>query len=524
MENKKKSLWQFFQMLGKTFMFPIALLSVCGMLLGIGSAFTNSSLIEAVPLLGNPVLQKIFSFMTTLGLFAFNNLGVLFAMAIPLGLLKEEKEFGAFTGLVSFMAMHIGTNFYLTITDQLAAADKMTEAGQGMILGIQTYNTSVLGGIIAGLMVFWLYPKISKVKIPEALGFYSGPRLAPIAMLVIMGIFGMVAVPLFWQPFYNFFKMIGEWISTSGPIGYFSYAVAERVTIPFGLNHLVTSTFRFTPIGGTAIINGQEYMGTVNMFLAYVANNMDIPLDLAGKMEQGKLMIQYGLCGAALAMYRCAKPQNRKKIKGLLITGALTVVIGGISEPIEFLFLFACPPLFFVHTVLNGIANMVLPYLGVLMGYTGDLIQFITFGVLRGTRTGWPIAIAFAAFYFALYYVIFKWSIQRFDIKTPGREEVMAISEEDTEDMDDFAALSSYKGIQMLKALGGKDNIVSIDNCVTRLRLELNDVNLIDEDAIKNAGGIAVVHLDEHTIQVIVGTQVYALRKQINKAMEMQQA
>lgn len=334
MENKKKSLWQFFQMLGKTFMFPIALLSVCGMLLGIGSAFTNSSLIEAVPLLGNPVLQKIFSFMTTLGLFAFNNLGVLFAMAIPLGLLKEEKEFGAFTGLVSFMAMHIGTNFYLTITDQLAAADKMTEAGQGMILGIQTYNTSVLGGIIAGLMVFWLYPKISKVKIPEALGFYSGPRLAPIAMLVIMGIFGMVAVPLFWQPFYNFFKMIGEWISTSGPIGYFSYAVAERVTIPFGLNHLVTSTFRFTPIGGTAIINGQEYMGTVNMFLAYVANNMDIPLDLAGKMEQGKLMIQYGLCGAALAMYRCAKPQNRKKIKGLLITGALTVVIGGISEPI----------------------------------------------------------------------------------------------------------------------------------------------------------------------------------------------
>ena len=141
MENKKKSLWQFFQMLGKTFMFPIALLSVCGMLLGIGSAFTNSSLIEAVPLLGNPVLQKIFSFMTTLGLFAFNSLGVLFAMAIPLGLLKEEKEFGAFTGLVSFMAMHIGTNFYLTITDQLAAADKMTEAGQGMILGIQTYNT-----------------------------------------------------------------------------------------------------------------------------------------------------------------------------------------------------------------------------------------------------------------------------------------------------------------------------------------------------------------------------------------------
>lgn len=157
------------------------------------------------------------------------------------------------------------------------------------------------------------------------------------------------------------------------------------------------------------------------------------------------------------------------------------------------------------------------------MGYTGDLIQFITFGVLRGTGTGWPIAVAFAAFYFALYYFIFKWAIKKFDVKTPGREEVMVLDTA-TEEQDDFATLSSYKGLQMLKALGGKENIISIDNCVTRLRLELNDVSCINEDEIKNAGGIAVVHLDEHTIQVIVGTQVYALRKQINKAMEMQQA
>ena len=259
-------------------------------------------------------------------------------------------------------------------------------------------------------------------------------------------------------------------------------------------------------------------MGTVNMFLAYVANNMDIPLDLAGKMEQGKLMIQYGLCGAALAMYHCAKPQNKKKIKGMLITGALTVVVGGISEPIEFLFLFAFPPLFVVHTILNGLANMVLPYLGVLMGYTGDLIQFVTFGVLRGTRTGWPIAVAFAAGYFVLYYFIFKWAIIRFDIKTPGREEELELDESEA---SEFEQLSAYKGIAMLKALGGKENIIAIDNCVTRLRLELKDVSLINEEEIKNAGGIAVVHLDEHAIQVIVGTQVYALRKQINKAMEL---
>lgn len=518
--KNKKNYWQFFQMLGKTFMYPIALLSVCGMLLGIGSAFTSPSMIEAVPFLGNEIVFTFFNFMTTIGLFAFVNLGALFAISIPLGLLKEEKGYGAITGFVSFMAMHIGTNFYLQVTNQLVTAAEMSTAGQATILGIQTYNTSVLGGIVAGLMAYWLYPKLSKIRIPEALGFYSGPRLAPIAMLLIMGVFGLLLVPLFWNPFYNMFKIIGEWISTSGPIGWFFYAVAERVTIPFGLNHLVTSTFRFTPIGGTAIIGGQEYFGTVNMFLAYVANNMSIPMDLAGKMEQGKLMIQYGLAGAALAIYKCARPENRKKIKGMLVAGVLTVIIGGISEPIEFLFLFAFPPLFVVHTILNGLANMILPYLGVLMGYTGDLIQFITFGVLRGVSTGWPIAIVFAAFYFALYYFIFKWAIIKFDVKTPGREEMtIDTSAEEEVDKTDFNKLSTYKGSQMLQAIGGKDNILSMDNCVTRLRLELVDVSKIDEAAIKNAGGIAVVHLDDHSIQIIIGTQVYALRKQIEKAM-----
>ncbi len=518
-KTKKKGTWQFFQMLGKTFMFPIALLSVSGMMLGLGAGLTDAKMIEMIPFLGTPVVNTFFKFMLNMGAFAFTNLGALFAMAIPLGLLKEEKEYGAFAGLVGFMAMHLGTNFYLQAAGKLAPAEKMQEFGQSMILGIQTYNTSVLGGIITGLIVYALYNKISNLKIPESLGFYSGPRLVPIAMLFVMGGVGLI-VPFVWPPFFNFVKMIGQWISSSGPIGYFAYAAAERLTIPFGLNHLVTSTFRFTPVGGTAVIGGQEYYGTLNMFMAYVKNNQIIPLDLAGKMEQGKLMIQYGLVGAAFAMYRCAKPEKRKAVKGLLISGALTVIIGGISEPIEFLFLFACWPLFLVHTFLNGFANMVLPYLGVKMGFTGDIIQFISFGVLRGVKTGWPIAVIFALGYAVLYYFIFKWAIVKFNIKTPGREDDdVAVIQGNGE--NDFQNLSTYKGQQMLAALGGKDNIISIDNCVTRLRLELKDVSLVKEEAVKAAGGIAVVHLDEHTIQVIVGTQVYALRKQVNKAMEM---
>ncbi|NIZ88860.1 PTS transporter subunit EIIC, partial [Clostridioides difficile] len=238
----------------------------------------------------------------------------------------------------------------------------------------------------------------------------------------------------------------------------------------------------------------------------------------AGKMEQGKLMIQYGLAGAALAIYRTAKPENRKALKGLLISGVLTVIIGGISEPIEFLFLFISPALFAFHTFMNGLANMVLPYLGVLMGFTGDLIAFISFGVLRGTATGWPIAVLVAVLYFAIYYFVFKWAIIKFNIKTPGREDKeIKVSEGNG---SDFKNLSTYKGQQMISALGGQSNILSLDNCVTRLRLKLQDVSLINEDAIKEAGGIAVVKLDEHTIQVIIGTQVYSLRKQMDKAME----
>ncbi|WP_267204067.1 PTS transporter subunit EIIC, partial [Escherichia coli] len=434
-----------------------------------------------------------------------------------------DKAYGAFSGLIGFMAMHLGTNFYLKQHDLLVAADQMSTHGQTIILGIQSYNTSVLGGIVAGLLVASMYKKIVNLRIPESLGFYSGPRLVPIITLIVMSGFGLI-IPFIWPPFFNLFMLIGHWISTSGPVGYFFYAVAERVTIPFGLNHLVTSVFRFTPIGGSAVIGGEEYYGTLNMFMAYVKENAVIPLDLAGKMEQGKLMIQYGLAGAALAMYRTAHAQNRKAIKALLISGVLTVIIGGVSEPIEFLFLFVSPLLFVFHAFMNGFANMVLPYMGVKMGFTGDLIQFISFGVLRGTRTGWPIAVCVEVAYFFIYYFVFRWTILKFNLMTVGREESSPVTlnaHEDTAIADiptlDKSELQAAE--QMVKALGGKENIKSLDNCVTRLRLTIADMGLIDEAAIKRAGGIAVVKLDQNTLQVIIGTKVIALRRDMDNYM-----
>lgn len=220
MKKNKLGLWNFFQMLGKTFMFPIALLSVSGMMLGLGAGFTDPKMIEMIPFLGNEYVNLVLNFMLTIGLFAFNNLGALFAMAIPLGLLKKEKEFGAFSGLVGFIAMHIGTNFYLTRADLLVPAEQMSTNGQAMIMGIQTYNTSVLGGIVAGLIVYAIYDKVSNLKIPESLGFYSGPRLVPIVSLIVMSIVGLL-IPIVWPPFFNAFQSLGRWISSAGPIRIF---------------------------------------------------------------------------------------------------------------------------------------------------------------------------------------------------------------------------------------------------------------------------------------------------------------
>ncbi|MBV7407126.1 PTS transporter subunit EIIC [Enterobacter sp. ENT03] len=506
---KSSTIWHYFQSLGKAFMYPIALLSVCGMMLGLGSGLSDASVAHYLPFMAWPPVKTTLLFIVELGLYAFANLPVLFAIAIPLGLLKdkEDKAYGAFSGLIGFMAMHLGTHFYLQQNNLLVASDQMSTHGQTIILGIQTYNTSVLGGIVSGLLVNALYRHIVALNIPASLGFYSGPRLVPIVTLILMSLVGLV-IPFVWPPFFNMFMAIGRWISTSGPVGYFFYAVAERVTIPFGLNHLVTSVFRFTPIGGSAIINQQEYFGTLNMFMAYVKENAVIPLDLAGKMEQGKLMIQYGLAGAALAMYQTAK--NRMAVKALLISGVLTVIVGGVSEPIEFLFLFVSPALFAFHAFMNGFANMILPYMGVKMGFTGDLIQFISFGVLRGVRTGWPIAIMVEVVYFVIYYLVFRWAILKFNLLTVGREE----------DGDStLPDATPDKGEEMVSALGGRENIVSLDNCVTRLRLVVKDISLIDEARIKRAGGVAIVKLDATTLQIIIGTKVFAMRREMDAYM-----
>lgn len=357
-KKKKSSAWEFFQGLGKTFMLPVALLAFMGILLGIGSSFSSQATIDAFPILGNGVLQVIFRFMSTVGGFAFSYLPVMFAMAIPLGLVRKEKGVAAFSGFVGYVVMNLSINFYLNETHKLADVDNLREAGQGMVFGIQTIEMGVLGGIIAGILVYYLHSHFYAIQLPDSFAFFSGARFVPIITSLVLSVVG-IAIPIIWPLFAIVITGIGDLIQKAGPFGPFLFGSGERLLLPFGLHHILVSMIRFTEAGGAAIIDGKEVFGALNIFYAELQNNLPISPSATAFLSQGKMpTFMFGLPAAALAMYRTALPENRSKIKGLLISGVIATFVTGITEPIEFLFLFISPLLWVFHVIMTGAGFM----------------------------------------------------------------------------------------------------------------------------------------------------------------------
>jgi len=521
MKNKKKrgSIMEFLQGLGKTFMLPVALLAFMGLFLGLGSAFTSETTIEAFPFLGNEVLQIIFSFMSTIGGFAFTYLPVLFAIAIPLGLVRHEKGIAGFSGFVGYIVMNLSINFYLTQTNQLADSEAMTEAGQGMVMGIQTLEMGVLGGIIAGLFVYSLHKRFYDIQLHDAFAFFSGARFVPIITSVILSVVGLF-IPMIWPIFSGLINGIGQIIQNAGIFGPFLFGAAERLLLPTGLHHILVSTIRFTEAGGTEVVNGETVSGALNIFYAQLQGGAEISGTATAFLSQGKMpTFMFGLPAAALAMYHTARPENRNAIKGLLISGVIAASVTGITEPIEFLFLFIAPLLFVFHIIMTGLGFMVMAILGVRIGNTdGGILDFLIFGVMQGPETRWYLVILVGIIWFAIYYFVFRYAIQRFDLKTPGREKA-AERDEDTEYSDQELGYSKEGGFDapaVLGALGGQENIVDLDNCVTRLRMVVHDTSKIDEDTLKDHGALGVMKLDDENVQVVIGTKVGTLKSQLD--------
>lgn len=509
--SKKVGFWEFFQGLGKTFMLPVSLLAACGIMLGIGSSFSSSVTADILPFLKVPVIKLFFEFMSTIGSFAFSNLPIMFAMAIPLGLARQDKGVAAFSGYVGFVMSSMTANFFLKVTGTLATPENMKAAGQAMVFGIQSVDIGVLGGVIIGIIVYKIHNRFCEIKLPDALAFFGGARFVPIATAVIVGVVGIV-IPLIWPFFNGIIIKIGELIGKAGVFGPFLFGAGEVILRPFGLHHILVAMIRFTSAGGEAIINGQPVYGALNIFYKEFANGILDP-NVTRFLSQGKMpSYMFGLPAVALAIYHTARVENRKKVKGFLISGLVACVIGGITEPLEFIFLFLSPVLYLFHCIMVGLGFMTMGILKVAIGNTdGNLIDFVVFGVLQGFRTKWYLVIPVGIIWFIIYYVVFRYAIVKYDLKTPGREEVSSESD---------IKLGGYDTERLLRALGGKENIVSLDNCITRLRLVVKNIEAINEEEIKATGAIAVVKLDATNLQVIIGPQVHVVKNNLDKLMK----
>ena len=518
-QNKKKQsgFWEFFQGLGKTFMLPVALLAFMGLLLGIGSSFTSPSTIETLPFLDHRGLQLIFSFMSTIGGFAFSYLPIMFAMAIPLGLVRYEKGVAAFSGFVGYMILQLSINFYLAESGTLAAADGLRAAGQGMVMGIQTIEMGVLGGIIVGIVVYLLHKRFYEIQLPDAFAFFGGARFVPIISALTLSVIGLV-IPMIWPVFAYGIQGVGNVIHGAGAFGPFLFGAAERLLLPFGLHHILVAMIRFTEAGGTQVVDGTPVFGALNIFYAQLRSGVPISPAATAFLSQGKMpSFMFGLPAAAFAMYTTARPENRTKIKGLLISGFIATFVTGITEPIEFLFLFVSPVLYGIHVVLTGLGFMVMSLVGVVIGNTdGGILDFLIFGVLQGTATRWWLVLVVGAIWFALYYSIFRFAILKYDLKTPGREEVL---EDVSAEEISYKKKGKYDAEIILEALGGKENITSLDNCLTRLRMVVEDMDKVNEPVLKANGALGVMKLDAHNVQVIIGTQVASVKSQLEKLM-----
>ena len=507
----------FLQELGKTFMFPVSTLSAMGLLVGIGSAVTSPYIIKTFPALGNEVVQAIFSFINTIGGFGFTYLPVMFAMAIPFGLSKRNKGVGAIAAFAGYVSMNLAINFVLGYQGSLVEADAMKAAGQSMVLGIQSIEMGVLGGIVVGLVTNALLKHFQDIVLPDAFSFFGGIRFVPIASIIANALIGLI-IPIVWPVINLGISGIGYAIIGAGAFGPFLYGLFNAILKPFGMHHILLALVRFTEAGGTAVVDGQTVSGALNIFYAQLNAGVPISHSATAFLSQGWMpTFIFGLPAACLAIYVCARKDRRESIKGLLVSAVAVSLVTGISEPTEFLFLFIALPLYLFHAVMSGLSLMVMNLVGVSIGNTdGGIIDWIIFGIMQGPSTKWWLVIPVGIAWFAVYFFVFRWYIKRFDVPTPGREPV-----DDVGDVQQ--AFTKGHGIYdpeiILAALGGANNVTSLDNCVTRLRLELKDASVVDEATLKKAGALAVVKLDEHNVQVVIGAQVQTVKTGVENLM-----
>lgn len=501
------------QQFGKSFMLPIAVLPAAGLLLGIGGALSNPNTVQAYPFLDITWLQHLFTIMAAAGSIVFANLAVLFAIGVAVGLAKSDKGTAGLAAMLGYLIMNATINAMLQITGELMETD-LASAGQGMALGIQTLETGVFGGILIGIVTALLHNRYNKQVLPQFLGFFSGSRFVPIiTSFVAIGV--GIALYFIWPTVQSGIFSLGGLVDKTGYVGTFIYGFVLRMLGPFGLHHIFYIPFWTTGLGGSMVIDGTLIEGTQKIFFAQLADPSTTQFyEGTARFMSGRFItMMFGLLGAALAMYHCAKPEQKKVVFGLLFSAALTSFLTGITEPLEFAFLFVAPVLYLVHAIFDGLAFMMAHIFEITIGQTfsGGFIDFILFGILQGNdKTNWMLVPVIGAFWFLLYYVTFRFLITKFNFMTPGRSDETAVKAADVDASDRTTAI--------IAALGGDANIDTVDCCATRLRVTVNDNQHVREDLLKATGAHGVVQKG-NGIQVIYGPSVTIIKNEVQEAL-----
>ena len=536
----KDKIFGVLQRVGRSFMLPIAVLPVAGLLLGIGSSFTNETTIATYGLqgiLGNgTVLHALLMIMSKAGNVIFDNLPIIFAVGVAIGMAKAEKEVAALSAMISFFVMHASINAVLLLAGKVLAdgtiASDVLEGTIASVCGIQTLQMGVFGGILVGLGVAALHNRFYKIELPNALSFFGGSRFVPIISTVTYVGIGILMY-FIWPAVQNGIFALGGLVTGTGYFGTLIFGIIKRALIPFGLHHVFYMPFWQTAVGGTMMVDGNLIQGGQNIFFAQLASSdvTHFSADATRYFSGEFIFMIFGLPGAALAMYRCAKPEKKKAAGGLLLSAALACMFTGITEPIEFSFLFVAPMLFAVQVILAGSAYMVAHILNIAVGLTfsGGLLDLVIFGVLQGNaKTSWLRIIPAGIVYFLLYYVLFSFLIKKFDLKTPGREDddeetklytkadVNARRTEAKEGESCSQAENSKdsRSAAIAMGMGGRNNITSVDCCATRLRCSIADSSLVDEKLLKSTGAVGVI-VKGQGIQIIYGPQVTVIKSEL---------
>ena len=528
----KDKIFGVLQRVGRSFMLPIALLPVAGLLLGIGSSFTNETMLAAYGLNSvihpGTLIYTILDVMSQTGSAVFNNLALLFAMGVAIGMARKEKEVAALSGAVAYIIMNTAIQ---AMINAAGGVEAMPANSTTTMLGITTLQMGVFGGIVVGLGVAALHNKFYKIELPQVLAFFGGTRFVPIISSIVYLVVG-IAMFYIWPVVQSGIAALGALVLASGYAGTFIYGLLERALIPFGLHHVFYMPFWQTAVGGTAIIDGVTVTGAQNIFFAELASKSTTVFSVsATRFMAGKFpFMMFGLPGAALAMYQCAKPEKKKAAGGLLLSAALTAFLTGITEPLEFTFIFVALPMYAVHCVLAGLSFMLMHILnvGVGMTFSGGLIDLVLFGVMQGNaKTHWMWVVVVGAVYFVLYYIIFRFMISKFDYKTPGRDDAEEVKLYTRADVNARSAASGSTApagddpvsALIVEGLGGADNLSDVDCCATRLRCTVKDVALVKQDVLKASGASGVICKGDG-VQVVYGPKVAVIKAKLEDYLE----